>query len=94
MDRLDVSYERVYMATEVEVYFTIILDSLLYNNEHHGKPVSSKKLQEAFSRVVAGAEGGGKYAKRNVNDVTMYTLFQSPVTTKAQKKDLNVTNER
>ena len=35
-----------------------------------------------------------KYAKRNVNNVTTYTSFQSPVTINAQKKYANVTYER
>ena len=35
-----------------------------------------------------------KDAKRNVNNVTTDTLFQSPVTVNAQKKDANVTYER
>ena len=35
-----------------------------------------------------------KYAERNVNNVTTDTLFQSPVTINAQKKDANVTYER
>ena len=39
-------------------------------------------------------EDGEKYAKHNVNNVTMDTLFQSPVTINAQKKDANVTYER
>ena len=35
-----------------------------------------------------------KDAERNVNNVTMNNLFQSPVTINAQMKDENVTNER
>ena len=35
-----------------------------------------------------------KYAKRNVNDVTPDTLFQSPITINSQKKDANLTYER
>ena len=35
-----------------------------------------------------------KYSERNVNNVTTDTLFQYPVTTNAQKKYANVTNER
>ena len=33
-------------------------------------------------------------AKRNVNNVTMDTFFQSPVTINTQRKDANMTNER
>ena len=35
-----------------------------------------------------------KYAERNVNNVTMDTFFQYPVTINAEKKDTNATNER
>ena len=35
-----------------------------------------------------------KYAKHNVNNVTMDTLFQYPVTINKQTKDANMTNER
>ena len=35
-----------------------------------------------------------KYAKRNVKNITTDTLFQSPVTINARKKDANVTYER
>ena len=35
-----------------------------------------------------------KYAKCNVNNVTTYTSFQSPVTINAQNKYANVTYER
>ena len=39
-------------------------------------------------------EGEEKDAKRKVNNVTTDTLFQSPVTINAQKKDAHVTYER
>ena len=35
-----------------------------------------------------------KDAYRNVNNITMDTMFQSPVTINAQKKDANVKYER
>ena len=84
LDRLDVSYERACMATERKLHFTKILDSILDDNERHGTPLSREKLQKAVSRVM----------EDKVNNVTMDTLFQSPVTINAQNKDANVTNER
>ena len=35
-----------------------------------------------------------KNADRNINNITMDTMFQSPVTTNAQKKNANVKYER
>ena len=68
-----------------------MLNYLLKQNHCHGTPFSSKNLQESVSRVMEEEE---KCAKLNVNNVTTDTLFQSPVTINAQKKDANVTNER
>ena len=61
-----------WMATARKEYFTKILDVLLNDNERHGIPLSSKTFQEAVSRVM---KEENKYAKRNVNNVTMSTLF-------------------
>ena len=70
-----------------------MMDYLLGQNDCHGTPFSSKNLQEAVSRVMAETIKGKKYAKRNVNNVTMDTLHQYPVTINTQMKDANVTNE-
>ena len=79
------------MGTEREVYYTKMLDSQLDHNYHHVTPFSSKKLQEAVSRVMEAEEKG---SESNLNTVTINTLFQSPVTITTQKKYANVTNER
>ena len=68
-----------------------MLDSLPDNNERHGTPLSSKNLQEAVIIVVEEEE---KYAKRKFSNITMDTLFRSPVPIILQKKDENVKNER
>ena len=82
------------MATTREECYTKMLDSLLNHNDCHGTPLSSKKLQEAVSRVMTETEEEEKDAKRNVNNVTMDTFFQYPVTINTQRKDANVTNKR
>ena len=82
------------MTTAREEYYTKMLDSLLDHIDCHGTPLSSKKLQEAVRRFMAETEDKEKYAKRNVNNVTMDTLFQAPVTINTQREDANVTNER
>ena len=71
-----------------------MLDYLLDNNERPDTPLSIKRLQEEVSRVTAGTEEKEKDAKRNVNNVTMDTLFQSPFKINTQRKIANVTNER
>ena len=43
----DVSYERVYMATEGNEYFMDILDHMNEYQDRHGQRLSSKKLKEA-----------------------------------------------
>ena len=43
-----VSYERGYMSTERDEYFTEMLDHLNEYNYCHGKILSSKKLKEAI----------------------------------------------
>ena len=82
LDRIDVSYERACMATERRVYFTKMLDYLLDDNECHDTPSSRENIQEAVIKVM----------EDNVNNVTMDTLFQYPVTINPQKKDANMTN--
>ena len=83
MDRPGVSYERAYMATPKEEYFGEMLDQIIKHNHRHGTPMSNEKLQEAVIRIMEDKE---RDAKRNVNNVTTDTLFQSPVTVNAQKK--------
>ena len=68
-----------------------MLYSLIKDNERHGTSLSSKNLQEAVSRVVEEEE---KDSEHNINNITTQTLFQFPITINAQKKYVNVTNER
>ena len=82
------------MANVREEYYTKMLDSPLDHNDRHGTSLSSKKLQEAVSIVMAETEEEEKYAKRNVNNVTMDHLYQYPVTINIQRKYANVKNER
>ena len=46
----DMSYERAYMATEGNEYFTDIIDHLNRYQDRHGQRLSSKKLKEAVLR--------------------------------------------
>ena len=80
--RPNVSYERAYMASAREEYYMKMLYSLLDHNDRHRTPLPSKNLQEAVIRVMAETEEEEKYAKRSVNNVTMDTLYQYPITIK------------
>ena len=91
LDRLDVSYERLYIATPKEEYFTEMLHSLIERNRCHSTPMSNKNLQEAVIRVMEDEKND---ANRNVHNVTTDNLFQAPITLNVQKKDANVTYER
>ena len=51
-NNLDLSYERAYMATEGDEYFTEMLDHLNEYNDRHGQIFSSKHIKEAVLRVM------------------------------------------
>ena len=87
----DVSCERACMATEDNEYFTDILDTLNKYQDRHGQRLSSKNLKEAVLRVMEQQE---EEIKRNINNITCDTSFQSPVTMNVQKKDANWSLER
>ena len=52
----DVLFERAYMATERDEYFTDMLDHLNEYNNFHGQILSSKNLKEAVLRVMEEEE--------------------------------------
>ena len=56
LDRLDVSYERSYMATPKEEYFTEMLEHLNEYNDRHSQRLSSKKLRDVVIRVMEEGE--------------------------------------
>ena len=91
---IDVTYERVCMKTPKEKYFTKMLETLIYYNDHHNVPLFNEKTQQAFSKVMAETDKEERDAKCNSNNVNMDTFCQSPVTTNTQIKIVNMTNER
>ena len=68
----DVSYERLYMASERDEYFTEMLDHLNEYNDRHGQRLSSKKLKEAVLQVIEEEE---EEIERNINNITCDTSF-------------------
>ena len=85
LDRLGVTYERVCMDTPKEKYYTKLLKSLVDNNNRNGAPLSNEKIRQAVSIVMEETEAE---LKRNINEITMDTSFQSPV----QNKDVSTIN--
>ena len=94
MNIIDVLYERACMATPRDEYYTKMLETLIDHNDRHNAPLSSEKLQQAVSKVMAETEEEECEAERNANNVTMDTFLQSPVTIYTQRKYANGTNER
>ena len=82
----DVSYERAYMATSCNEYFTDILDHLNGYQDCHGQRFSSKNLKEAVLRVMEQEE---EELERNINSITCDTSFESPVTMNVKRKMQN-----
>ena len=82
----DVSYERAYMATSGNEYFTYIIGHLNKYHDRRSQIFSSKKLKEAVLRVMEQEE---EEIERNINNITCDTSFESPVTMNVQKKDAN-----
>ena len=94
MNRLDVTYERACMATKKEKYYLNLVETLMDHNDCHNAPLSNEKLRQAVSTVIVETEEEERDTKRNVNNVTMDTFIQSPVTTNTQRNKTDVPNER
>ena len=56
LDRLDVTYQRLIMATPKDKYYNRLTDTLINDNNHKGKPLSNEKLQQAVSIVMGKTE--------------------------------------
>ena len=64
------------MATPRYENYTYMLETLIDHNDRHNAPLSSEKLQQAVSRVMAGKEEEYCDAKCNANNVTIDTFLQ------------------
>ena len=73
------------MATPKDKYYTKLLKNLVDENNRNGAPFSNEKIQQAVSIVMEETEAE---LKRNINEITMDTLFQYPT----QKKDISTIN--
>ena len=51
LDRLDVTYQGVFLATPQDKYYTEMLDDLVKVNNLEGGPLSNERLQQAVIDV-------------------------------------------
>ena len=65
-------------------------ETLIDNNDCHNAPFSNKKLWQVVTKFMKGTEE----EESNTNNETMYSFFNSPVTTNTQRKKANIPNER
>ena len=56
LDLLDVTYQREFMATLKDQYYNALLDTLVKDNNHKGKPLSNENIQKAVGKVVEEME--------------------------------------
>ena len=87
----DVSYKKAYRSTERHEYFTEMLEHLNEYNDLHGQIFPVKNLKEDVLQVM---EEEGEEIERNINNITCYTSFQSPITINVQKKYANLSVDK
>ena len=56
MNRFDVEYERVCMATIKDKYYTKMLETLVYYNDRNNAPLSNENIRQAVNRVMVETE--------------------------------------
>ena len=76
LDRLDVTYQRAFMATPKDKYYNALLDTLVKDNNLRGEPLSNGKIQQAVGKVI---EETGTQFERNYNKIICDTSYQSPI---------------
>ena len=75
-DRLDVTYQRAFMATPQDKYNTKLLDNLVKDNNRNGAPLSNEKIQQLVIDVREETDVG---RERNIKKIICDTSFQSPI---------------
>ena len=87
LDRLDVTYQRVFMATSAqEDYYKEMLKNLIKVKNNEGGPLFNEKLQHA---VIYLTEEMNVKHKRNINNIKTDDLYQSPI----KNKDVSTIND-
>ena len=52
LEQLDVTYQRAFIATPKDIYYNVLLDILVKDNNLRGEPLSTKEIQKAVSRLI------------------------------------------
>ena len=86
LDRLDVTYQRAFMATPQGKYYTKMLENIVKINNQNSEPFSKEKLQQEVSDV---REATDAEHERNITEITCDTSFQYPI----QKKYVSTIND-
>ena len=92
LNRLDVTYEVVCVATQKEEYYTDLLETIIEHKDRSKTPLSKEKLWQAINTIVEEMEDEECDSKHNNNYVITYTLIQPPVTTNTPREKTAVAN--
>ena len=85
LDIIDVTYERAFMATPKDKYYTKLLKTLVDDNNRNGSPLSNENIKKLFSIVMKETEAE---IEHDIKEIKMDNSFQSPV----QKKYISTIN--
>ena len=86
MDRLEVTYQRSFMATSKYKYYIAFLDTLVKDNNFRGEPLSNENIQKLVGKVIEEMEAEFEH---NYNKITCDTSYQSLII----KKDVIKIND-
>ena len=56
LDKLDVMYQRAFMATPKDKYYNALLDTLVKDNNIKGEPLSNDSIRQSVSLVMEETE--------------------------------------
>ena len=86
LDGLDVTYQRAFMATPQDLYYTEMLENLVKMNNLRGEPLFNERLRQAFIDL---REDTNAEHERKINDITCDDSYQSTM----KKKDVSKIND-
>ena len=66
LDRLDVTYQQLFMFTPKEKCYNKLLDTLVKDNNLRGEPLSNENIQKAVRKVIEETEAE---FERNYNEI-------------------------
>ena len=92
LNRIDMSYERAYMANRRDEYYRKMLETLIDHNDRHNESLPSEKLQQAVSRVMAETEEVECDTEHNASNMTMDTFLYHSIISPSHGDIENVTS--